>query len=163
MAQRLEWSSPDSFGITYELKAQDAIVGRLTLSGVFAKSAEFEHAQGRWIFKGDPWGGNVEVLTAETNETVARYTSNTWSYGGTLALVGGPQLRFSTKQWQNDYRIEQEDGTVLVRYQMHGLWVPKATVDIMPEAQELPNLVWIVALGWYLTVHLAWRQSAIGF
>jgi hypothetical protein len=80
------------------------------------------------------------------------FRNNTWSGGGTLELSDGRKILATTNVWQTNFELQSEKGETLVRFKLGGFVHLSATVEIPPNAAGVPELPWIVMLGWYLMV-----------
>ncbi len=94
------------------------------------------------------------------DEEIATFRNNTWSGGGTLLLPDGRQYPANTNFWQTQYEFKTQTGESLIHYRNRGLLSMSADVTILPGAQELPELPWMVMLGWYLMIMMQNDSSA---
>jgi hypothetical protein len=158
--QSLKWTQPKASKMEYELRSGDQIAATLRFRSSFGSFATAESADGCWTFKRVGfWQPKVTLRVCETDTDIATYVNNTWSGGGTLTLPDGRTLRVSTNMWTTQYEIKNESDTPLVRYKMSGLIHLSSEVEIQPAAMGLPELPWLVPLGWYLAI-LAYMDSA---
>lgn len=151
--QSLKWTQPKASKMEYELHAGDQIAATLRFRSSFGSFATAENAEGCWTFKRVGfWQTKVTVRACDSDNDIATFVNNTWSGGGTLTLPDGRKLLVSTNTWQTKYEIKSESETSLVRYSMGGMLRLSSEVDIQPAALDLPELPWLVTLGWYLAI-----------
>lgn len=80
------------------------------------------------------------------------FKNNTWSGGGTLELPDGRKILATTNLWQTNLDFKTEAGATLIRFKTAGVVHLSARVEIQPETAGVPELPWIVMLGWYLVL-----------
>ncbi len=93
------------------------------------------------------WQTRATIRACDSDEEIATFKNNTWSGGGTLLFPDGRQYPATTNFWQTQYEFKTETGESLIHYRNHGLLGPSAEVTILPAAQDLPELPWMVMLG----------------
>lgn len=137
----------------YELRADDELVATLRFRSSFGTFATAESADGCWTFKRIGfWQTKVTIRACGWDSEIAFFKNNTWSGGGSLELSDGRHLQATTNLWQTMLEFKSETGEILVRLRSRGLVHLSATVEIQPDAVGVPELPWIVMLGWYLIV-----------
>ena len=100
---------------------------------------------------------------SDAQQDIAVFKNNTWTSGGTLELPDGRHLRASTNFWQSAYTFASPTDEVLVRYHgLMGMPFTKARVRIEPAGAALPELSWLVPLGFYLALMMQFDASAAG-
>ena len=94
---------------------------------------------------------------------MAVFKNNTWTGGGTLELPDGRRYQADTNFWMTAFTLTSESGEALVRYRrIGGLLTLSAAVEITPAGASVPELPWLVMLGWYLVVQLHNDSAAAG-
>jgi len=149
----LQWHRPSLFKAEYELKSGDALVATLRFRSAWGTFATAQSDDGCWTFKRVGfWQTRATIRPCGSEEEIASFRNNTWSGGGTLLFPDGRQYPANTNFWQTQYEFKTEAGESLIHYRNRGLFGSSAEVTILPKAQEVPELPWMVMLGWYLIV-----------
>jgi hypothetical protein len=147
----LLWHRPSLLKAEYELKSGEALVATLRFRSVWGTFATAQSADGCWTFKRVGfWQTRATIRRCDSEEEIAAFKNNTWSGGGTLLFPDGHQYLANTNFWQTQYEFKTETGESLIHYRNRGLFVSSAEVTILPPAQAVPELPWMVMLGWYL-------------
>jgi hypothetical protein len=122
----------------------------------FGSLATVESEEGSWSFKRVGfWRTAVTVRAAGSEQDLGRFLNNTWSAGGTLELPDGRRYRANTHFWGSSYEFQDETGIALVSYRrISGLLHLSAFMEISENGARLPELPWLVSLGWYLAVKM---------
>lgn len=153
IGRELKWVQPSAWKMEYELRADDELIATLRFRSSWGTFATAEGADGCWTFKRVGfWQTKATIRGCGSDTDVAEFKNNTWSGGGTLALSDGRQLSASTNGWRTTFEFKSGSGETLVRFKSGGFVHLSATVEIQPDANGMPELPWIVMLGWYLTV-----------
>lgn len=157
----LDWTQPHALRMEYELRDGDTIAATLKFRSSFGSFATAESADGIWTFKRVGfWQTRVTIRKSGSDADIACFKNNTWRNGGTLELSEGRKLRASTNFWATRYEFSTESGEPLIRYtKIGGLFHMSSQVTILPQAAEIPELPWMVMLGWYLTI-MMYQDSA---
>jgi hypothetical protein len=157
----LEWRQPNLFKMEYELKSGEALLATLRFRSSWGTFATAESAQGCWTFKRVGfWQTIVTIHPCNSEEETASFKKNTWTDGGTLLLPGTRKYLAKTTFWQTQYEFRTENGEALIHYQNSGFVRPSAKVTIHASAQAMPELAWMVPLGWYLIVMMHYDSAA---
>lgn len=155
IGRELEWLQPSAWKMEYELRAGDELIATLRFRSSFGSFATAECADGCWTFKRVGFFQiRVTIRACGADVEIATFKNNTWSGGGTLELPDGRKMLATTNFWQTKFEFQTEAGETLVRFKPGGLVHLTAKVEIQPAAAGLPELPWIVMLGWYLVVML---------
>jgi hypothetical protein len=153
IGRELSWAQPSAWKMEYEMRADDELIATLRFRSSFGTFATGESADGCWTFKRIGfWQTKATIRTCESDTEIAIFRNNTWSGGGTLEFADGRKLPASTNGWRTTFEFKSETGETLVRFKSQGLVHLSAKVEIKPDAAGLPELPWIVMLGWYLTI-----------
>jgi hypothetical protein len=149
----LQWHKLHLFGAQYELRSEDAVVATLLFRSIWGTFATAQSEDGCWTFKRVGfWQTRVTIRPCDSEEEIATFRNNTWSGGGTLVFPDGRQVPANTNFWQTQYEFKTQTGESLIHYRNRGLLGSSAEVTIFPKAQEVPELPWMVMLGWYLII-----------
>ncbi len=159
----LTWTQPHAFKMEYELRVGAELVATLRFASSFGSLATAESADGCWTFKRVGLGQLQATIRAHGSETnLALFKHNTWGNGGTLELPDGRKIFASTNFWQTKYDFRTEAGDVLFSCtQIGGMFHLSALVEIRPAAMNMPELPWMVMLGWYLVVMMHMDSAAV--
>jgi hypothetical protein len=161
MDRELKWVQPNTFKLEYELRADDELAATLRFRSSFGSLATAESADGCWTFKRVGfWQTRATVRHCGADVDIATFKNNTWKGGGTLELPDGRKFLANTNFWQTQYEFKTETGEKLFGYRnIGGVLNLSAQVQIEPQVISLPELPWMVMLGWYLALMLH-RDSA---
>ena len=149
----LEWQQPKLFKMEYELKSGDSLLATLRFRSSWGTFATAQSADGCWTFKRVGfWQTRVTVHACDSEDELAVYKNNTWSDGGTLLFPDTRKYLANTNFWQTQYEFKTENGEPLIHFQNDGFVRPSAKVTIQESARAIPELSWMVALGWYMII-----------
>ena len=158
----LKWVQPSAFKMEFELRAGDELAATLRFRSSFGSFAKGESADGCWTFKRVGfWQTRATVRTCDTDTELATFSNNTWTGGGTLELPDGRTFRATTNLWQSKLEFKDGSDAALIQFASRGMAHLSATVEIQPTALRMPELPWMVMLGWYLIVMMS-RDAAAG-
>ena len=161
VGRQVEWVQPSVFKMQYELRADDELAATLRFRSSFGSFATGESEDGCWTFKRIGfWQTRVTVRACDADVDIATFKNNTWSSGGTLELSAGRKFLATTNFWQTNFEFQDELGGTLIKFKRGGLIHLSATVDVERNAVSLPELPWVVMLGWYLTVMMHMDSAA---
>jgi hypothetical protein len=147
----LQWDRTSLFKADYELKSGEALIATLRFRSIWGTFATAESAEGCWTFKRVGfWKTRATIRPCDSEEEIATFQNNTWSEGGTLVFPDGRRYPANTNFWQTQYEFKTEADEPLIHYHNRGIFHSSAEVTILPKAQEVPELPWMVTLGWYL-------------
>jgi hypothetical protein len=161
IGRELKWQQPKAWKMQYELRADDELIATLRFRSSFGSFATAESADGCWTFKRVGfWQTKATIRACGSDNDIAVFRNNTWSGGGTLELSEGRKFLATTNVWQTNFEFQSETGQILVRFKPGGFVHLSATVEIQTDAAGVPELPWIVMLGWYLTVMMYMDTAA---
>ena len=165
IGQPLRWIQTAAGVGDYELHAGNDLVATLRIHptyGLKSFAGTGESAGGCWTFSSAWGGGDVTIRACGTDYEVARfmYAEQNLSLGGMVELPGGRKILLVTttnlmsrpaiREFQN------ESGETLVRFTSTPGWARRAaTVLIQPIAASMPELSWMLMLGWYVMMEHA--------
>ena len=162
LGRELEWIQPRAMTREYELRDGEETVASLRFRSFWGSFATAHTREGDWTFKRVGFfQTRVSVCPAGSDREIASFKNSTWSAGGTLEFPDGRMFRANTNFWMTSYEFKNESEEPLVRFRsVRGVFHLGSNVEIAPAAAELPELPWLVALGWYLAVKM--RDDAAG-
>lgn len=160
IGSELSWVQPNAFKLEYELRSLEDVAATLRFKSSFRTTAVGDCGEGSWTFRRPGfWQTTTVVQDALTEAEIAVFKRNFWKGGGTLEFGFGRRLLARTNFWQTALTFQAEDGAPIVQYQLSGVMHSSAAVTIGLNAANLPELPWLVMLGWYLAVMMR-RDSA---
>lgn len=149
----LLWCSAGFLHRRYELRSDDLAVASLEFRSAWGTFATARSGDGCWTFKRVGFlQTRVTIRACDSEEEIASFKNSTWTSGGTLAFPDGRQYLANTNFWQTQYEFTTLTGEPLIHFRNRGLFGSSAEVTILPEARNLPELPWMVCLGWYLII-----------
>src|SRR5262245_26243075 len=156
VGHELKWSQPSAMRREFELLNGEEVVATLKFRSLFGTHAIAQTADGEWTFKRVGfWKTQVTICPEGSDKEVAIFRNNTWTAGGTLELADGRALRANTNFWMSTYEFRNEGEEPLIRFhRFGGPFHLSSKVEIFRGAAGLPELPWLVALGWYLAVKM---------
>lgn len=161
IGDELKWEQPNAFKMDYELRRGDEVAAVLHFKSSFGTLATGESADGCWTFKRVGFfRTRVTIRVRDSDVDLASFYNNTWSGGGTLEFPDGRKFLATTNFWETQLECKSEAGEPLVRFTRGGLMRLSATTAIEPQAANVPELPWLVMLGWYLMVMMHMDSAA---
>lgn len=152
----LRWVQPGAWTQAYELHAPEETAATLVFRSAFGSLGTGESADGSWTFKRIGFLSTRATVRRSGEDTdLAVFHNNTWSGGGTLELADGRKYRANVNFWTTQYELRTESDSPLITFRrVGGLFHLSSTVEVHDAAKALPELPWLLMLGWYLTVML---------
>lgn len=162
VGHELKWIQPHALKMEYELHAGEMIAATLRFRSSLGSFATATSADGTWTFKRVGfWQTKVTIRAAESETDLATFRNNTWSGGGTLELLDGRKYPANTNFWSTQYEFKTEQGESLISYRkIGGILHMSSVTEIHPLARNIPEIPWMVLLGWYLTVMMHMDSAA---
>jgi hypothetical protein len=161
IGQELKWEQPSALKMEYQLRASDDLVASLRFKSSFGTLATGESTDGCWTFKRVGfWRTKVTIRECGSDLDLAVFKNNTWSGGGTLEFPDGRRFPATTNFWETQLEFKAETGESLLRFKSGGLVHMSANVAIQPQAAAIPELPWMVMLGWYLMVMMHMESAS---
>jgi hypothetical protein len=103
----------------------------------------------------------VTIRQCGSDAEIATFKNNTWNHGGTLELPNGRKILANTNFWETQYDFKTETGETLFTFRnIGGVLHASSLVAIQQAAVKLPELPWMVILGWYLVVMMTSDSAA---
>jgi hypothetical protein len=156
----LEWAQSSLFSSEYELTRGTDLVGTLKFRSVFGTFATATVDLGCWTFKRMGFlKTRVTIMACGEERELGLFQNNTWSGGGTLELPGGRHIKANTNFWHSKYEFTN-DAEPLIRYRTRQMLKLSGHMEILRAATALPELPWLMMLGWYLAVMMHRDDSA---
>lgn len=154
--RELTWTQPSALKREYTLHAGDERFAALRFEKAFGSLALAETATERWTFKRSGfWQPRVSARLAGADTDIALFEAG-WSGAGTLTLIAGTRYRWgATNFWHSHWAWHDARGEPLVHYRHKTGFKTEGSVELHPDALDLPELALLVPLGWYLMVLLA--------
>ena len=151
--QELKWEQPSGFKEEYELRAGEELVATLRFRSSFGTLATAESADGCWTFKRVGfWQPKATVRRCNEDDDIAAYKNETLTSCGLLTLSDGRTFSAESNFWQTKFEFSNESGETLIQFKADGLLHLSSIVTIGPGAVNLPEVPWMVMLGWYVIV-----------
>ena len=149
----LKWTQPKALKNSFELHSDDQVVGTLVLKSIFGSFATGTSADGCWTFKRVGFfQTRVTIRRCDDETDIGTFRNSTWKAGGTLELPDGRKYRATSNLWQSKLEFQDPSGNPIIKLKTGGLMHLSAGVEIEPAAARIPELPWMVMLGWYLAV-----------
>jgi hypothetical protein len=159
VAMEMQWTQPNAWKMNYVLQAGDLLAATLEFESSFHSRASAVSADGHWIFDQRGFWQNTITVENEYGSALATYKKNVWKGGGVLELANGQQIVARANFMQTGLDLLDEQGSILIHYQIGGMIHASAEVSVAPQATGLAELPWLVIFGWYLVVIMR-RDSA---
>jgi hypothetical protein len=156
------WKQPHALAPEYELRAGDDVAATLVFRSTFGSLATGTSADGCWTFKRLGFVSTSVTVRACGSETdLAVFRNNTWTGGGTLEFLDGRTLRANTNFWMTRYQLTTDTEAPLIAFsRIGGLLHVSCAVEVHDAARSMPELPWLVMLGWYLAIMMH-RDAAV--
>lgn len=162
IGEELSWSQPRLMTSEYDLSRGTEVIGTLRFRSSFGSLATARLEPGCWTFKRQGFlQTRVSIRACDQEADLGVFRNNTWTGGGTLELPGGDQIQANTNFWHSRYEFAAAGGVSLIKYQTHQGLKLRGEMEILPAAKALPELPWLVMLGWYLAVMMHSDDSAV--
>ena len=159
IGRELKWVRPSLAALDYELQLGDVSIATLRFRSSWGTLATAESGDGCWTFKRVGFLQTRVTIRrcnqVESEADTALFRNNSWTGGGTLELPDGREYRANSNFWMTKFGFTTAGGVPLIEFQqIGGLLKLSSTVEIHRTAATIPELPWMVMLGWYLAVLL---------
>ena len=163
IGQELNWMQPHALKMEYELYAGNTVAANLLFRSSFGSFATATSLDGSWTFKRVGfWQTKVTIRASGAETDLAFFKNNTWNGGGTLEFPGGRKYLANTNFWATQFEFTKETGEALISYKnIGGMLHMSSCVKIHALAKDIPEMPWMVSLGWYLTVMMYMDSAAV--
>lgn len=146
-----------------ELHSSEGVLMKTYFLKRIKSEAVVEGFDGKWIFKKPSiWKSSVEVSKVGFNYPIAIFKRKNFSYGGTIYLPRGQQLRLESKVLKDIYTVFTDTNEELIVIKKTG--VIKKKTDVMLGKRKLETVdehPWLPMLVWYIMLQNL-RQSIAG-
>ncbi len=162
VGKELKWVQPHASKMEYEMRSGDMVIATLRFRSSFGSFATAASADGTWSFKRVGFLNTRVTIRANGSETdMAIFKNNTWSGGGTLELLTGKKYTVNTNFWETRFEFKTEMGDTLIKYEKIGGFLHLSSkTEVNSIAKNIPEMPWMVMLGWYLTVMMYMDNAA---
>ena len=151
--RELKWEQPSGFKEEYELRSGEELVATLRFRSSYGSLATGESGDGCWTFKRVGfWQPRVTVRRCNEDDNSATYKNETFGNCGMLTLSDGQTLSAESNFWQTKFEFSDESGETLIQFKADGLLHHSSYVTVGPGAANMPDMPWMVMLGWYIVV-----------
>ena len=134
----------------YEILSGDRCVAAMQLSGLFRPTVSATTEEGAWFF--EPEERSIVVRSQHPLRDLATVDLSFSDHGGILRFPDGRVLIFSSDFWKGRAEFQTPSGDPVVRFRFHGMFRPSAEIDVLEGGSKLPELSWLLMLGWSLIV-----------
>jgi hypothetical protein len=154
IGQELIWVETKLLRREYELRSGNDVLARLRWERVLGFLATAQSADGLWTFnhKGS-LRLSVTVQAAGSDSEIATFRAG-WGGGGFLQFPDGRRFRLARLSfWRSEWAWMDADGRCLLRLKITSASMNTVgRLEIDPTAVSVPDLSFLVLLGWYLTM-----------
>lgn len=154
----MTWRQPRPLVPEFELRRGAHLFAELTFTSGWTVQAEARAFDREWrLEQKGMWRRTVTMTDRRTGREVLELRLPVWR----KATLNTPRGRsFTAKAGLTHYRIEDEDGIILVRFPLKlRVFRFEADVELTERAADLPDLPDLVVAGWFLAI-LTSRQAA---
>lgn len=134
----------------YEIQSMNRCIGMLRLRGLFRPSVNASTDNGQWTF--EPSGHSVVVRSEESHQELATIDMSFSDHGGILRFRDGRAFVFTADFWKGRAEFQTPSGDPVVQFRFHGFLRPSAEIEVLKAGKQLPELSWLLMLGWSLIV-----------
>ena len=161
VGERLKWVQPSGWAMKFRLDAAEEGAASLEFRSMLGSFATGVSADGTWTFKRTGFVRTQVIIRRDGEDAdVATFANNTWSGGGTLHLPDGRALPATSNLWHTQMVFQTESGEPLITFRSGGVVHLSAELELEPAAWKMPELPWMVMLGWYLCVMMKQDSGA---
>jgi hypothetical protein len=152
--EELRIVQPNMLQHRYEIRSGDSVIGEMTFPTVFSSTARAESEEGSWTFHRRGFlRRRTSIRIAGREDEIGSFVASGWTHRGSLHLPDGRTYRLGPNFWLTSLEITTNDGSPLARFDRIRWFLRRsAAIRIRPEAAGLPELPWLVFLGWHIVV-----------
>lgn len=151
LLQPLSWHRTGTSPEWYQLRAIPGGLGTVTFLGRHEAIAETAHAS--WRFR--PTGffrPRTSILLEPGGTLVGSLRRHRWKSGGILEIPPDVRLQVAPSRWDTSFRILTATGTLVLGYDLRGLFSLHAPVEWGEAPEAVGRFAWLIYFSWYLAV-----------
>ena len=122
----------------------------LHVNGIFRPTVSAENDDGAWFF--EPEERSIVVRTQDSLRELATVDLSLSDHAAILRFPDGRALVFTSDFWKGHAEFQTPAGDPVVSFRFHGLFRPSAGIEVLERGRQLPELSWLLMLGWSLVV-----------
>jgi len=158
---RPEWHQLKSGRPEFELLDGVRVIATLAFSNSLGTLATATAGAAGWTFKRVGFfQQRVSIRARGSEASLGEFVNGTWTEGGTLTLRNGRRFNATTNLWNTKWRVEDDAGRLVLRFDYGGVFRLHAFVDLAEGARDLAELPLLLTLSWYLVVMQAREAEA---
>jgi hypothetical protein len=138
------------FDSRYEIRSRDRCIATLRLSGIFRPTVSAENDDGAWFF--EPEKRSIVIRSQDSLRELATVDLSLSDHAAILRFPDGRALVFTSDFWKGHAEFQTPSGDPVVSFRFHGLFRPSAGIEVLERGRQLPELSWLLMLGWSLVV-----------
>lgn len=159
LATELYWVQPKAMHRSYELRAEDHLVGTLEFETAFGSLATARADGNAWSLKRMGFfKPHVTVRIAGAADDIALYRPKWTGTEGELAFGDGRVFTWTVANfWATRYEVKHGSGMTLIEYRSGGketglrdLFKTQAHVTVTEAGRRYAEIALLVLVGWYL-------------
>ncbi len=153
------WQATGIAGGTHELRSGDQVVATLKLTGL-SRDAEVTAGGEQYTIKHQGFFGRHLLLYNAAGSEVAHFEQGWTAAHGVVQFSAGEQVGWvTTSMWHNNWAFEDTEGNHVIRFTSKNSWTKsRAEVAVDPAFAGRPDLLLLLALGWFLIIQ---AQNAV--
>jgi hypothetical protein len=157
----LTWTKPKIFKSKYELRFGDELIATLCFKNIFSSAAIAESGDGCWTLEQVGFFRKRTIIRLLNSGTViGTFRKNTWKEGGFLELANGRKFMAIASRWKKTIEFQTDVREKLIFTKGYGVFRPFAKVQMYRKCLHIPELSWMVMLGWYLIIKMKQDPAA---
>ncbi len=147
------WQATGISGGTQELRSGDQVVATLQITNL-GRDAEVTAAEGQYTIKQQGVFGRRFLLYNAAGSEVAHFEQGWTASHGVVQFSDGGQVGWvNTSMWHNNWAFEDAEGNHVIRFTSKNSWTKsRAEVVVDPAFAGRPDLLLLLALGWFLII-----------
>lgn len=152
-SEDLLWTQPRRLDASYRLAQGPRTVATLRFASGLGSRATGEGGGSRWTFKRVGFFRPRVTVRIEGSEVDLAVFELGWSWSGFLSFSSGRRYRWTSLSfWRLAWAFVHEDGCPLVHFSRYARGRRGAPVHVERAAKDVPDLMILLLLGWYLLV-----------
>ncbi|MFH1110733.1 MAG: hypothetical protein V1790_16280 [Planctomycetota bacterium] len=156
------WVPAKKLKRSYDLHADDEIVGRIRWPKLFGSLADAEYRGSRWTFKRGGFLRPHVTVREGSSEADFAVLELSWGGSGLLKMRDGARFRWERLGfWARRFAFTDEKGTELIGFEpTFGLLRRTGAVETHGEIGKMPEFGLLVTLGWYVIMLITDDEAA---